>query len=137
MKMLLNLFVCLLLGVSLKTCHCDNIVYGTESSGKSHDWDERFSNGARKFWNERKKNYPNWHQIQLAISGDKLLFEKVLFAKNLPLAKNYTLIFKYIGSEISPNISHAKFEVFNTVSVKLFNKRVVVLRNYLILSNGF
>lgn len=40
----------------------------------------------------------------------------MLFSKNLPKPQNYTLIFKYIGSELSPNITYARFNVQNTVS---------------------
>ncbi|XP_031630808.1 uncharacterized protein LOC116345515 [Contarinia nasturtii] len=44
----------------------------------------------------------------------KPLFEKVLFSQHLDQPKNYTLIFKYIASESSPNITFAKFEVPGT-----------------------
>lgn len=52
----------------------------------------------------------------MLISGDKILFDKVLFTETVPDSKNYTLIFKYIGSEHSPNITHAHFDVRNGVS---------------------
>lgn len=54
--------------------------------------------------------------------GDKVLFEKVLFDQvkdeGFARSKNYTLIFKYIGSETSTNISHASFNVKNAVSIE-------------------
>lgn len=50
-------------------------------------------------------------------SGDKLLFEKTLFNQtkdeDVVKTKNFTLIFKYIGSETSPNITGAVFNVKN------------------------
>lgn len=53
--------------------------------------------------------------------GDKVLYEKVIFDQtqdeNIIQPKNFTIIFKYIGSETSPNISYAHFNVQNAVNV--------------------
>lgn len=50
------------------------------------------------------------------VLGLKVLYDKEIFATYVPQPKNYTIIFKYIGSESSPNISYAIFEVYDTVS---------------------
>lgn len=49
------------------------------------------------------------------VLGAKVIYDKEIFAIDVPQPKNYTLIFKYIGSESSPNITYAIFNV-NTVS---------------------
>lgn len=55
-----------------------------------------------------------------------MLLEKVLFdqskEENDVKTKNYTIIFKYIGADSSPNVSSAVFNVENAVS---FNKNSI------------
>lgn len=65
--------------------------------------------------------YCDEHIYGSSNAGDKVLFEKVLFdqakeEEGAARTKNYTLIFKYIGSESSTNITHAVFNVKNAVS---------------------
>ncbi|XP_055316376.1 uncharacterized protein LOC129576024 [Sitodiplosis mosellana] len=60
--------------------------------------------------------YCDDHVYGIENAGQKLLWSKELFRHNLPHPKNHTLIFKYIGSELSPNITYAKFEVKNATS---------------------
>lgn len=60
------------------------------------------------------------HVYGIENGGNKELFSKVLLDHHTPYPKNYTLIFKYIGSEWSPNITYAKFEVKNSVSCYIF-----------------
>lgn len=116
--MLFNFLVCLLLAASIQISYCNDHVYGTPNSGKNLNRNFcccTHTNKSDSMQIEMKRKWFYW------ILGDKLLFEKVLFSKNLKQPKNYTLIFKYIGSEISSNITHAKFDVFNTVSTTIFN----------------
>lgn len=64
--------------------------------------------------------YCDEHTYGSSNAGDKVLFEKVLFdqakEEGVVRTKNYTLIFKYMGSESSTNITHAVFDVQNAVS---------------------
>lgn len=62
---------------------------------------------------ERKKEIIVFFPFQ---PGDKALIEKQLFTRNDSLPKNYTIIFKYIASEQSPNITCAKINVQNAVN---------------------
>lgn len=53
---------------------------------------------------------------------DKILYEKELFNQvideGVARSKNYTLIFKYINSKESTEITHAVFNVQNAVSIE-------------------
>lgn len=65
--------------------------------------------------------YCDEHTYGSSNAGDKILFEKVLFdqvkEESVAQSKNYTLIFKYMGSESSTNLTHAVFNVKNAVSI--------------------
>lgn len=49
-------------------------------------------------------------------AGDKILFEKELFDRNETTPKNFSIIFKYIASRDSPNITYSQINVRNGVS---------------------
>lgn len=65
--------------------------------------------------------YCDEHKTGTLNPFDKILYEKELFNQvkdeGFARPKNYTLIFKYIHSDESSNITHAVFDVQNAVSI--------------------
>lgn len=112
-------------------CYCDEHVYGEQQPGNNGFYFPFILNFDIQLfpWISLPSAKTNVLQKFEQISVDKMLFNKVLFSKNSPQPKNYTLIFKYIGAETSPNITYAKFNVqHNTVSNE-FNKLFSAISN--------